>query len=282
MYYNGLDYNNYNENELIKIYGNKLDKSYYKRNKVRQIKLLLNEIYFINNMKNKFKNIDNIIVCGGAPGTHYLLLSNMFPEINFILYDKTSFNSNLKYQKNIILNNDYISLNNISSIKYNNSLFISDLKTLEYENNKNSFNGDLININDMYNQLSIFQLSSCIACLLKFQIPKDFKMPYLNGYLLIQPFITSNELRIICYKHTNFNQFKIYDGSLINEKCQLINNYWKQNELNLTEDEKNFISKYKLKNNWDNISLYHILNDANKLEFTNKIIESINDNSYNY
>jgi len=58
-----------------------------------QRKLLLSEILFLTNFWDK-DNIPNpiIIYPGGAPGKHIPILSNLFPEFTFHLYDPNKFN----------------------------------------------------------------------------------------------------------------------------------------------------------------------------------------------
>ena len=223
-------------------------------------------------MIKKYQNIEYIIVCGGAPGIHYNLLSDMYPHITFILYDAVKFYKKLYNKNNIILKNYYFNTFIAHNIKFENSVFISDMRSLEVEHTKGSydFNKDSIYLADMYQQLAYFQLTSCKACMLKFKVPLTLNIPYLNGTILCQPFIYSNETRLITYKNEEINYF---NGQDIENKLQMINNYWKSYKLELTKDEQEWIDKYKIENNWDNIALYHILNDSNNMNYIDKILQ---------
>jgi hypothetical protein len=268
LLYNGLEIENYNFNEIK---GN-VDTNYYIRNKTGQLKLLLIEIEFITRLKKLNIQFKNFYVCGAAPGIHYYILSEMYPEIQFILYDKRSFYKKLYKQKNITLIKSYVTQDIVKT--FNNGVFISDMRSLEIEENKLNINmNNTIIFRDMYEQLFLYKLSGCIACLLKFKVPDNItSFPYIKGSLLIQPFINSNELRLIL---TSPNiKYQYYNGNEIDKKCQLINNYWKfENEINCNiESIKKIIKEKKFHMKWDTIALLDIITRANKLEFLDKII----------
>jgi len=275
MKFNGLKLFDYNEDELHKQFGKTLDTTYHVKPKHGQLKLLLNEIYFIHEMLNKYNKIEYIFVCGGAPGIHYDLLSDMYSDIRFVLYDKVKFYGKLYSKKNIIIKPTYFNSYIAKTIgdTFHNSLFISDMRTLEIEESKeNETKINSIYLSDMYQQMAFFRLTKCKSFMLKFKVPLNMTIPYLDGIILIQPFIFSNEMRLVGFDDS---AIKYYNGNEIERQAQLVNNYWKTFELEMTTEEANFIKKYNLKNNWDNISLFNILKYSNKLDYVDRVVKFI-------
>ena len=267
LIYNGLDIENYKYDEIK---GN-IDTNYYIRNKYGQIKLILIEIEFITRIKKKNIEFKNFYVCGAAPGIHYYLLSQMYPEIQFILYDKRKFYDKLYKQKNVTINKYYCTQDVIKT--FNNGVFVSDLRSLEIEDNKLNNKKNIIYCRDMYEQLFLYKLTNCCACLLKFKVPEQLiSFPYIKGELLIQPFINSNELRLISI--TDDIEFKYYNGDELDKKCQLINNYWKnQDEIKCNNEIINkIIKEKKFHMKWDTIAMLDIIIRADKLNFLDNIL----------
>lgn len=272
--YEGLELNNYKFDSKIHT-----NTTYYEKSKIGQLKLLLNEIDFIEWLiKDKKINPSPFQVAGGGPGIHYELLADMYPKIQFVLYDKTPFYTKLKDKSNITLKDKYVT-NDLASNEFDkNGIFISDIRSSEIEDNKDRFNNTLkyetIILNDMYSQLNYLINSKCKYGLLKFKVPDTCTCSYIDGILKIQPFINTNELRLFVDMNIN-KKFKIYDGKIIDDTCQLINNYWRTtNTLNVDNKKIHEIidsNKY-LHYNWDNIALVDILFKSDKLNYLDKII----------
>lgn len=276
MKYHGLELNSYNKKDLGI---DKIDLKYYKREKFGQIKLILNEIMFIEHMKSLKEKCTPFHVCGGAPGIHYDLLSDMYPEIEFILYDKREFYENLKKKKNIKLINKYVNEDVVRREFDPSGVFISDIRSLDItklKNNNNPLYKALI-MKDMYSQLSYFYSSKCKYGMLKFKVIDNCMASYPEGLLWIQPYINTNELRLVLNKA---NDFITYDGKEIDDQCQMINNYWRQTDNLQVDNQKirDIIDNNKnLHYNFDTISLIDILLKANKIKWLESILKYLDE-----
>jgi hypothetical protein len=102
-----------------------------------QKKLLLSEIQFLTNIciKLNIKKLNNyvIIYIGSADGTHLPILFDMFPELEWHLYDPNPFSKYVKkYGKNkVFIYNEYFTNETIKKIKKTINkkiLFISDIR----------------------------------------------------------------------------------------------------------------------------------------------------------
>lgn len=282
MKYHGLDIYLYKEKELEKLGITNIDTKYYSRSKIGQLKLLLNEIQFINELKQKNINPSPFQVCGGAPGIHYDILSDMYPDIIFILYDKQDFYEKLKNKKNIILKKKYVTNEIVTNEFDSNGVFISDMRTINIETYKPHTERiyKTIIMKDMYDQLSFFYTSKCTYGMLKFKVVDGLKISYPSGLVWMQPYINSNELRLVLTKD---DPYIIYDGDEIDIKCQLINNYWRQSDsIQISDNIKNkkqiqniIDNNRNLHYKWDTIALLDIIINANQLKWLDKILKYI-------
>lgn len=280
MKYYGLEIDNYKKDDIL---GN-IDYSYKESSdKIGQLKLLLNEIAFIEYLKSRGQKYTPFQVCGGAPGVHYYMLSEMYPDIKFILYDYQPFSNLLSKRSNVELRFRYVTRETIKEFDPS-GVFVSDMRSLGISEAKqtikdsNSHNlYDTIICRDMYDQLSFFFSSGCKNGMLKFKIPERMKcFNYLSGKLWLQPFIRTNELRAVV---TNKSQWHTYDGEFIDKTCQLVNNYWHTSDMDLTswsrgEEISKFIKSKSIRPTWDNVALVDILLVSGKLDFFDKIVNN--------
>ena len=157
--YKGLELNKYAINNSTQF-----DNVYYSnRDKVGQLKLLVNEIAFIEYLKCKGQKYSPFQVCGGAPGIHYELLSRMYPDIEFVLYDKMPFYAGLHKCANIKLHNTYVTASIARTEFDKTGVFVSDMRSLDMAEKKRELSekgkSDIYNYTiakDMYDQLVFF------------------------------------------------------------------------------------------------------------------------------
>lgn len=291
----------------------KLDLSYHKQMPKRgQLKLLLNEIAFIEHLKSLGESYTPFQVCGGAPGVHYSILARMYPEITFILYDSSPFYGELKKFSNIDLRHRYVNLKLASEEMDPNGVFVSDMRTLQIDKAKDLKDRklyDSIIVNDMYDQLMYFYSSKCKHGMLKFKVPETVSISYPEGILWLQPYITTNEMRLVL---TSQSKWRLYNGTKIDDHCQFVNNYLRnsQKEMDLSEwirgdqvasafrelnsrhpskeqhhvdiktasdKSMNFHPKSSnLSRTWDTVVLIDILLVSKKLHFIEDILSSLN------
>lgn len=228
--------------EAIKICGNKKLHS-------GQLKLFYSELLFLTYNYDKNDN-QKVLYIGAAEGYHITMLSKLFPELHFDLWDKREFDVNesdkVKIYKRYFLNNDS------KKYKNDNILLISDIRDLDIGKNKDDSNKmDKIVMDDMELQKQWCKLIKPKIAFLKFRIPYDkSKFEYLTGTLFIQPYTTiSAELRLMT---NDYDTFKSYDSDEIDTKMAYFhvnvrckkNNYKSWSEL---------LIKNKLVNSWDNV-----------------------------
>jgi hypothetical protein len=96
-------------------------------------------------MNNKDKPI--VVYAGAAPGNHIPILSDLFPEIEFHLYDPAPFKINpsnkIKIYNQYFLDKDALDWKNKDNV-----YFISDIRTSDYhvkteEENEDAILGDI-------------------------------------------------------------------------------------------------------------------------------------------
>ena len=264
-----------------------------------QKKLLLSEIQLFtniiidnNNLKNDNLKNDNLkdnnlkdnnlrdnnlrdyicVYVGSAPGIHLPILFDMFPELEWLLYDPAKYYKLIYqhkyYNKKVFIFNEFFNDDTIEQvIKYNKHnkkiIFISDIR----------INNNEINIiNDMKNQAIWGMKLNAKYMLLKFRIPyllnnyvidhipkniNDLKfdknkinnfdlkinncdeMIYLKGDILLQLFSPqySGELRLFVKQNNNKYDLDIYNYKDIETKIYRFNEY-NRNEFTCNNKQK--------------------------------------------
>lgn len=288
--YHGLEYDKYTFEELKKVY--KIDKfenvdtSYHKKHgKIGQLKLLMNEIGYIEYLKSEKLNCTPFQVCGGAPGSHYVYLSEMYPDITFILYDLTQFDSRLSKKSNVILRRKYVTIDVATDEFDENGVFVSDMRTLDLQRGKILIEStgtrslyETMIARDMYDQIMFFYASKCKHGMLKFKIPESMTLSYPRGKIWLQPFINSDEMRIAIDCKSELIE---YNGPELDKICNMVNNYWRMSsrvdisewprrkQIEQVYETYPKLLKYKT---WDMIALVDLLIISNKIKFLPDIL----------
>jgi hypothetical protein len=207
---------------------------------IGQIKLLLSEISFLT-LFLKSKN-PIVVYAGAAPGDHIPILSDLFPEIEFHLYDPSPFkikeNTKIKIYNQLFLDEDALKWSNKDNI-----YFISDIRTADYHTLTAEENEEEI-INNMNMQKRWFEIINPVHALLKFRLPYALEqiskkygpnIEYLDGYVFFQAFAgqSSTETRFVPMKDTrklwNFKKYEsqmFYFNSVIREKARYFNPFY--------------------------------------------------------
>lgn len=280
MKYYGLELERYRPEDVL----GKVDYSYHEsKEKIGQLKLLLNEIAFIEYLKSRDESVSPFQVCGGAPGIHYSILAEMYPDIHFILYDYQPFSNLLSKRPNVEIRFRYVTQTTVKEFDPS-GVFVSDMRSLNISEGKQQINDknthflyDSIICRDMYDQLSFFYSSGCKNGMIKFKIPERMtSFNYISGKLWLQPYIRTNELRLLI---STANQWHTYDGNLIDKTCQLVNNHWHKTELDLSDWSRgNEIEKYlksrSIPCTWDVVALVDILLVSEKLKYFDKLMDT--------
>lgn len=137
-----------------------------------QRKLLISEIEFLTKYDAR-----DVLYIGAAPGNHIPLLSELFPDITFHLYDPLHFN--IIPSDKVLIYNKYFSLEDANEHK--DWLFISDIREAEH---KQPTEEEVSS--DMKLQGDIIKMVKPRASMVKFRLPfKEGKTPYFKGKIYL-------------------------------------------------------------------------------------------------
>lgn len=198
-----------------------------------QRKLLLSEIQCITQWYSKNGTTSKhptVLYIGAAPGTHLLLLSDMFPQVKFVLYDGAKFDNKLKAKADVFaLHNTFVTtevVTTIKSEKYKNCIFICDIR-LDASDHESFEKGVSRDMSLQQDWMNILQPD---MALLKFRLPYTMKhgdtLRYNTGKILygIWPSVTSGETRLLVTKK-EIGVEKVYDFKTYEEVMFFHNKY---------------------------------------------------------
>lgn len=217
-----------------------------------QRKLLISEIEFFTMYLNRDIKNPLCIYVGAAPGNHIPLLSDMFPSLQFHLYDTNKFA--IKENDRIIIHNDFFTDDVAKTYAgQNNIFFISNIRSVDSKANvkkallefgitkfdrydkpegprdsikKAKEKSSKINEDGIWNDMQMQQdwvlRINPIHALLKFRLPwpenenDDRKVQYLRGIAFWQPWNgqTSTETRLKPVKNSK-NQYELADWDIL-------------------------------------------------------------------
>lgn len=173
-----------------------------------QRKLFLSEVEFLTNVTEKDKEYV-FVYAGAAPGTHTNFLSNMFPNIKFILIDPVRFTA--QETDRISIRQDYFDDETAQEFAGRDDVvFVSDIRGADSEDIPKEKVEELVR-KDMESQMRWHNIIKPVASMFKFRLPwDDGNTEYLDGdiYLPVWGPITTTETRLI----TSSNKTKVYDN----------------------------------------------------------------------
>jgi hypothetical protein len=244
-----------------------------------QLKLLLSEIEFLTiAMKTLDPNKKFIFIyAGAATGDHIPYLSDLFPSVEFLLYDPADFN--IRESERIKIINDYFFDSTAAelAIKYkdHNILFCSDIRTEDTSDQNNIVSTtDADIVENMKMQFNWYRIINPDLSMFKFRLPfEDGNSIYPEGTIYTQAFCgpTSTETRLIVRKNANdisynnkdYEQLLFYHNTVIRK-----NEYDLIGKLNFKQDG--------LCNCYDCTSFIVIVNSY--MELTEKMSNDIREN----
>lgn len=159
-----------------------------------QRKLLMSEIEFLANFGQP--NV-TLLYAGAAPGTHINYLSNLFPDINFVLVDPSPFTA--KEIDKIKIINGFFDDDLCRQYCNQQVLFISDIRTAD-SSKLTREDTELYIEKDQVAQARWHRILRPLRSMLKFRLPYgEGKTKYLDGdiYLPVWGPITTSETRLI-------------------------------------------------------------------------------------
>lgn len=191
-----------------------------------QRKLFLTELEFLCLNGGRFRENEEKIVLyiGAAPGLHLNLLTRLFPQFRYILYDPAPFK--IEPSDNVEIHQECFTTEEAEKYINKNVLFICDIRTSEY--NKNGKQGEDI-LADMMLQQEWYIKLNPVAGLLKFRFSYlPGKTEYLDGDIYLQSFPgkLSTETRLVpfgidrkrAWDHTEYEEQMFYHNT-INRVC---------------------------------------------------------------
>lgn len=183
-----------------------------------QRKLLMSEIQFFTEYS---RDGDIVVYAGAAPGTHIKKLSQLFPQLKFVLVDPADFT--VKENDKIKICQTYFTDEFAGQFSgRENILFISDIRSVDPHRYPEHIVNEKI-MEDMMNQMRWHQIIKPRYSLLKFRFPwNDNSTLYLDGknYLQVWGPQTTTETRLVVERDA---KLKLYSHREIEQKMFYFN-----------------------------------------------------------
>lgn len=219
-----------------------------------QLKLFYAELLFLTKYAQKG---DLVLYVGAAPGYHTNKMAQLFPNLEFHLYDKQRFDINEKYIKSgqITLFKEYFedSTTDYYAKLKRRILFVCDMRDLKigkYKGADHTDNMDIIVTEDMYMQMKWCQMIKPFKAYLKFRLPYQIEETrYLTGTIYLQAYnaistetrlCTDNYTSLTTYNNEEFDEMLAYHNAM--NRCE--SKEYPQYDV--------ITKKYGILNNWDN------------------------------
>lgn len=186
----------------------------FPQEKKGQRKLLITELRALTLWWNsKTTPFPTVVYVGASPSVHTPLLSAMFPQITFHLYDPRPFDIKATEKIHLFTGEKDGFFTDETAKKYsgrNDIIFISDIRTLEYKAGVILPENEKIVAANMADQKRWVQIINPVFSLLKFRLP--YVIPgspqyteYLEGTIMLQPHVkgSSSETRLLVTNSTS-------------------------------------------------------------------------------
>ena len=226
-----------------------------------QRKLLLTLVQFLTLFWDQVKVTKPVVVyAGAAPGTNIGIVSMLFPEVEFHLYDPVPFK--IKTTDKIHLYQQYFTDEDAKKwANRSDVFFISDIRTADYTKAKNLDDNENQIMKDMKMQMDWFYIINPVQGHLKFRPPytggeRPPRINYLYGYIFKQPWgpQTTTESRLVPVRDNNGN-WMIASWSAQKYQDQMFNHNVVIREhdkyYNPLDNSTNPIDSPELLNDWD-------------------------------
>jgi hypothetical protein len=199
-----------------------------------QLKLLLSEIEFLTlalkqHQASGTNKTITVVYAGAAPGNHILVLAELFPQMNFVLYDPQSFDKLLFSHPRIEIHTgkDEGFFTEIDAEYWNGQnswnedeyiVFVTDIRNPSVESSSDVEVEAFIK-EDMDRQLAWWLLMQPELSSFKFRLPwGEGRTRYVNGiqYLQAYPCLMSTETRLVVEKGASLID---YDNKTYEQQC---------------------------------------------------------------
>ncbi len=255
-----------------------------------QRKLLISEIEFLNMFYANGPHDKDVylIYAGAAPGTHFIILAQFFPRVNFILYDPREFDPALidfaKTAK-ITIRQQYFTDTDARQLSELDGtiLFVSDIRTantgtmpqLEIERHV---------VADHAMQRGWYHILKPEMAMLKFRLPwDDGTTRYIDGDIYFQCYapLSSTETRLLIKGYTTSE--KLYDNRKYEEQLFYFNKHCREFEYKNMLEHIPFKDRGGLNNKYDSVCEISVLSDlCSQLDDKEKKIIELSEQISNY
>ncbi len=192
-----------------------------------QLKLFLSELWFLTRFYEEGKT-QTLVYAGAASGQHIALLAELFPKVDFILYDSRPFDKSLLEHTNVYIQQKLFTNEDAALYANQNILFVSDIRSGD-PFDPNCVNFETCVDNDMKMQKEWVLILKPFCSMLKVRWPyAEGTSSYFLGQLRYGIFApqSTTELRLIV---RDFTLETIYDHTDIEEKSYYFNNFTRTN-----------------------------------------------------
>tara|TARA_Y100000592_G_C5472399_1_gene320293 strand:- start:1685 stop:2644 length:960 start_codon:yes stop_codon:yes gene_type:complete len=238
---------------------------------LKQMKLFLSQLNFLNHYYDPNETND-IVYVGAAGGSHIITLSEMFPDLNFHLFDTEPFYKELNEIPTVYIHNRYFGDYDEEEWKSKPCLFISDIRDLKYDPNETKIQNKLKNeeyvSNDMIIQQGWVKNIKPIHSLLKFKLPSSSEhssdvKEYLDGTIYLEPFSNTESMETkLCISRENLYtknwDLVDYEEKLCHHNFEVRSNHKYKNPLS---NHTMIFEKYGLMNDYDSLYLTNVVMD---------------------
>jgi len=185
-----------------------------------QRKLLMNEIEFLTEYAQEGITC---LYAGAAPGTHIPFLSDLFPEIHFVLIDPSDFS--ITPTAHITTEQVFMTDEIARDYAHMKTLFISDIRSADWRTMNNNQLEKII-ARDMSWQMNWHILLNPVASLLKFRLPwTPGTTTYLRGEVVLpvwgpqtttesRLWVTGGQNELMEYDHDTYSEQMFYFNNI--------------------------------------------------------------------
>ena len=214
----------------------------------------------------------DVVYAGAAPGNNIAIVSQLFPEVEFHLYDPRPFK--IKPTEKIHIYQQYFTDKTAREWANRSDVyFVSDIRTADYTKEKNLDKNEEEILDDMMAQMRWYIIIGPVHGHFKLRPPytggnRPSEIEYLAGYIFKQPWApqTSTEARLVPYKSA--------DGSdMIMWSCQKYQDQMFHHNVVVREKHR-YINP--ITNDKDNIDYPELLNDWDSTAETQIWIDYLN------
>jgi len=286
------EYKEYSVYDLYLDPVNSPKKMYYELNKDEKInlhwgqrKLLLVLLQFLNIFWDPEKvPIPKLVYAGAAPGINIPIVSMLYPEVEFHLYDPSEFK--IKETDKIKIHQEYFT-DDVARQWANRDdvYFESDIRTITMKKGMNLDDHEKVIVENMNMQMNWYNIIKPVFGHLKFRLPftggnRPTKINYLYGYVFKQPWApeVSIETRLVPLPNHGIVEWDTatYQNQMFYHNTEIRSKIKYYNPFGVGINNKTPIDGPELLNDWDSVTEAMIIASYLKKRTGNFTPEQVN------